>query len=144
MGRRQYPWVWADVPWSEAQLLTRGKHDGLPLLSKGLADRAILATRRQLRRQGLRPGGQDPVAILYFYSRKAGGKVFANLYLIAKAKPVRPMTPAKWHALNKANLARRTCPECHRDVLYVIYPSVGMCFACLETSETTKAAQTAA
>lgn len=140
MSGRQYPWVLADVAWSDAKEFTRGVHDGLPLLSWGIAPRNLLATYNQLRRMDLRPGGQDPVAVLYFYSRKGGCKVFANLYLIAKAKPVRPMTPAKWHALNKANLARRTCPECHRDVLYVIHPTVRMCFACLEINESAAAA----
>jgi hypothetical protein len=134
---KQYPWILADVSWSDGKEFIRGVHDGLPLLSWGTAPRHLLATYRQLRRMDppLRPGGQDPVAVLYFYSRNGGRKVFASLYLIAKAKPVRPMTPAKWHALNKANLARRTCPECHRDVLYVIHPSAGICFACLETAE---------
>jgi hypothetical protein len=140
---RQYPWVWADVPWSEAQELTRGKHDGLPLLSKGLADRTILATYRQLRAMGLRPGGHDPVAVLYFYSRKGMGKVYANLYLIARAKPIRPMTPAKWRALAKANLARRLCPECGHDRLYVIHPTLGKCFTCVEAAETTNSDTTA-
>jgi hypothetical protein len=140
MGGRQYPWVLAPVAWSDAEEFVRGMHDGLPLLSWNCAPRAKLATYGQLRAMGLRPGGHDPVAVLYFWSRKGMRKVFANLYMIAWAKPVRPMTPAKWHALNKANLARRTCPQCHRDVLYVIYPSVGMCFTCLETSENSNTA----
>jgi hypothetical protein len=142
MTGRQYPWVLAEVAWSDAQEYTRGVHDGLPLLSWNCAPRDKLATYGQLRRMDppLRPGGHDPVAVLYFWSRKGMRMVYASLYMIAWAKPVRPMTPAKWHALNKANLARRTCPECHRDVLYVIHPTVGMCFACLETNESAVAA----
>jgi hypothetical protein len=140
MSGRQYPWVLADVPWSDAQEFTRGVHDGLPLLSWGIAPRHLLGTYNQLRAKGLRPGGRDPVAVLYFYSRKGGRKVFANLYMLAWAKPVRPMTPAKWSALAKANLARRLCPECGRDRLYVICPTLGKCFACLETNESAAAA----
>jgi hypothetical protein len=131
MGR-QYPWVWADVPWSAAQEPTRGTHDGLPLMSWNIAPRNLLATRRQLRQMGLRPGGQDPVAVLYFFSRKGMRKMFASLYLIALAKPVRPMTPAKWGALAKANLARRLCPVCGHDRFYVIHPTLGKCFTCVE------------
>lgn len=35
------------------------------------------------------------MAFLYFRCRKANKLVFANLYLIHAAKPVRPMTPAR-------------------------------------------------
>jgi hypothetical protein len=142
-GARQYPWVWADVPWSEAKELTRGVHDGLPLMSWGIAPRNLLATYNQLRHMDLRPGGQDPVAVLYFYSRKGGRKVFANLYLIANAKPVRPMTPAKWGALAKANLARRLCPVCGHDRFYVIHPTLGKCFICVGADTADTAADTA-
>jgi hypothetical protein len=49
-----------------------------------------LATKRQLRAMGLRPGGQDPVAEVETRGPKNG-----LLYEIAKALPVRPMTLAK-------------------------------------------------
>ncbi|MEU5274198.1 RRQRL motif-containing zinc-binding protein [Streptomyces hygroscopicus] len=88
-----------------------------------------LATRRQLRAMNLRPGGQDVVAELQRPRRKRGPLV-AYLYRIDRAKPVRPMTPAKWAALAKANTARRTCPACRRDAGYVIPPSVGACVTC--------------
>ncbi|MCD9593291.1 RRQRL motif-containing zinc-binding protein [Streptomyces sp. 8ZJF_21] len=88
-----------------------------------------LATRRQLRAMNLRPGGQDVVAELQRPRRKRGPLV-AYLYRIDRAKPVRPMTPAKWAALAKANTARRTCPTCRRDAGYVIPPSVGACATC--------------
>lgn len=109
---RKFPWVLAPVPWSPDLEFTRGLVDGLPLLSYGIAPRTLLATRRQLRRMGLRPGGADPVAVLYFRCRAAGKLVYANLYLIASAKPVRPMTPARAAALGKAMAARRTCRQC--------------------------------
>ncbi|OXM69345.1 RRQRL motif-containing zinc-binding protein [Amycolatopsis vastitatis] len=109
---RRYPWVLAAVAWSEDLEFIRGRWHGKPLLSHNTAPRNLLATRRQLRALGKRPGGQDPVAFLYFRCRKAAKIVHANLYLIADAKPVRPMTPARAAALERAMAARRTCREC--------------------------------
>ncbi|MFF2362684.1 RRQRL motif-containing zinc-binding protein [Streptomyces sp. NPDC058122] len=87
------------------------------------------ATRRQLRAAGLRPGGQDVAAQLE-RPRRRRGPLVAYLYRIDRAKPVRPMTPARWAAVAKANAARRVCPECRRDAGYVIPPSLGMCPTC--------------
>ncbi|AXE87535.1 RRQRL motif-containing zinc-binding protein [Streptomyces sp. Go-475] len=87
------------------------------------------ATRRQLRAQGLRPGGQQ-VAAQVERPRRRRGPLVAYLYRVDLAKPVRPMTPARWAALAKANAARRICPECRRDAGYVIPPSLGMCTPC--------------
>ncbi|MFJ5914332.1 RRQRL motif-containing zinc-binding protein [Streptomyces ardesiacus] len=88
-----------------------------------------LATRRQLRAVGLRPGGQD-VAAQVERPRRRREPLVAYLYRVEQAKPVRPMTPAKWAALAKANAARRVCPECQRDAGYVIPPTLGMCSPC--------------
>ncbi|MFE2239288.1 RRQRL motif-containing zinc-binding protein [Streptomyces virginiae] len=88
-----------------------------------------LATRRQLRATGLRPGGQDVVAQLE-RPRRRRGPLIAYLYRIDRACPVRPMTPAKAAALARANAARRTCPACRRDAGYVIPVSLGMCVPC--------------
>jgi hypothetical protein len=88
-----------------------------------------LATRRQLRALGLRPGGQD-VAAQIERPRRRRGPLVAYLYRVDAAKPVRPMTPAKRAALAKANAARRTCPACRRDAGYVIPSSLGMCTPC--------------
>ncbi|GAA2321058.1 hypothetical protein GCM10010234_78690 [Streptomyces hawaiiensis] len=88
-----------------------------------------LATRRQLRAAGLRPGGQE-VAAQVERPRRRREPLVAYLYRVEQAKPVRPMTPAKWAALAKANAARRVCPECRRDAGYVIPPSLGMCTPC--------------
>ncbi|CAL9499311.1 hypothetical protein SUDANB58_03416 [Streptomyces sp. enrichment culture] len=85
-----------------------------------------LATRRQLRALGLRPGGQD-VAAQIERARRRRGPLVAYLCSIEQAKPVRPMSPAKWAALAKANAARRTC---QRNAGYVIPPSLGMCTPC--------------
>ncbi|SFY53188.1 RRQRL motif-containing zinc-binding protein [Streptomyces sp. F-1] len=93
-----------------------------------------LATRRQLRARGLRPGGQD-VAAQIERPRRRRGPLVAYLYSIEKAKPVREMTPAKWAALAKANAARRVCPECGRDAGYVIPPSLGACATCAYSNE---------
>lgn len=136
MAGKTLPWVLAEsVPWAEGSRFTRGTHDGLPLLSYGRAPRNKLATRRQLRAMNLRPGGADPVAVLYVRHGGSGKKNFANLYLIDRAKPVRPMTPAKWNALALANRARRICPACGMDRSYVIPRALGMCLSCAEISE---------
>lgn len=131
---RRYPWVLAAVPWSTELEFTRGKWHGKPLLSHSIAPRHLLATRRQLRANNLRPGGQDPVAFLYFRCHKAAKTVFANLYLIAEAKPVRPMTPARHAALGKAMAARRTCRECGDTGRAELPKAHRTCEACLYTA----------
>ncbi|MEU7566351.1 RRQRL motif-containing zinc-binding protein [Streptomyces fradiae] len=88
-----------------------------------------LATRRQLRARGLRPGGQ-PVAAQLERPRRRRGPLVAYLYRIDLAKPVRPMTPGRAAALQRAMAARRTCPSCRRDAGYCIPPSLGMCVPC--------------
>lgn len=93
-----------------------------------------LATRRQLRAAGLRPGGQAVVAQLE-RPRRRNGPLVAFLYRLDLAKPVRPMTPGRRAALAKANAARRVCPACHRDAGYVIPASLGMCAPCAYPDE---------
>ncbi|WP_328740103.1 hypothetical protein OHA91_25855 [Streptomyces erythrochromogenes] len=93
-----------------------------------------LATRRQLRALGLRPGGQDVVAQVE-RPRYRRGPLVAYLYRIELALPVRAMTAAKAAALAKANTARRTCPTCRRDAGYVIPTSLGMCVPCAYPNE---------
>ncbi|AIR99097.1 RRQRL motif-containing zinc-binding protein [Streptomyces glaucescens] len=97
------------------------------------------ATRRQLRARGLRPGGQDVAAQLE-RPRRRRGPLVAYLYRIQDAKPVRPMTPARWAALAKANRARRTCPQCHTDAGYVIPASLGTCVPCASPSTSLRSA----
>ncbi|MEU3658616.1 RRQRL motif-containing zinc-binding protein [Streptomyces sp. NPDC032940] len=87
------------------------------------------ATRRQLRARGLRPGGQDVAAQLE-RPRRRRGPLVAYLYRVDLAKPVRPMTPARWAALDAANRARRTCPECRTDAGYIIPAALGACVTC--------------
>ncbi|WP_326793999.1 ferrous iron transport protein A (plasmid) [Streptomyces sp. NBC_00841] len=84
-----------------------------------------LATKRQLRDMGLRPGGQDPVAEVETRGPKNG-----LLYEIAKALPVRPMTLAKEAALDKAMAARQTCGACRRRYHFVLPTSLNSCLEC--------------
>ncbi|NUL02075.1 hypothetical protein HRW07_02185 [Streptomyces lunaelactis] len=94
------------------------------------------ATRRQLRARGLRPGGQPVAAqVMRRSRRRKAGVSLAFLYRIDRAKPVRPMTVAKWAALAKAMTARRTCPKCLTDAGYCIPTSLGMCPACAYPDE---------
>ncbi|MEU7599908.1 RRQRL motif-containing zinc-binding protein [Streptomyces sp. NPDC041003] len=93
-----------------------------------------LATRRQLRTAGLRPGGQDVAAQLE-RPRRRREPLVAYLYRVDLALPVRPMTPGRRSALVKANAARRRCPACRRDAGYVIPASLGMCVPCHDLSE---------
>ncbi|MFG2148640.1 RRQRL motif-containing zinc-binding protein [Streptomyces sp. NPDC048696] len=95
-----------------------------------------LATRRQLRSQGLRPGGQPIVAqVMRCSRRRPGGVSVAYLYRVELALPVRVMTSRKWGALALAMLARRTCPVCRTDAGYVIPTSLGMCVTCAYPQE---------
>ncbi|WP_405811538.1 hypothetical protein OG524_21675 [Streptomyces sp. NBC_01520] len=87
------------------------------------------ATFRQLRAQGLRPGGQDVAAVLE-RPRRRRGPLVAYLYRVDRAKPVRSMTPARWAALAKANAAQQVCPNCRQDAGYRIPTSLGMCVTC--------------
>ncbi|MEU0586096.1 RRQRL motif-containing zinc-binding protein [Streptomyces sp. NPDC006132] len=93
-----------------------------------------LATRRQLRVRGLRPGGQD-IAAQILRPRRRREPLTAYLYRVDLARPVRPMTPARWAALAKANAVRRRCPECGRDAGYVIPPTLGTCVTCAYPEE---------
>ncbi|MER7693671.1 RRQRL motif-containing zinc-binding protein [Streptomyces sp. NPDC097610] len=110
-----------------------GARFGIPTYPWRLAPDGY-ATRRQLRARGLRPGGQ-PIAAQVLRPRYRRGPLTAYLYRIDRAKKVRPMTPAKWAALAKANTARRTCPKCRTDAGYVIPTSLGMCVPCAYPDE---------
>ncbi|MFF4534095.1 RRQRL motif-containing zinc-binding protein [Streptomyces sp. NPDC001407] len=86
-----------------------------------------LATRRQLRTMGLRPGGRDPVAQMTCRN----GKRVAYLYRVDLAVPKIPMTLAKEAALDKAMAARQTCPQCHRRYYHCLrLRTVGSCEEC--------------
>lgn len=86
-----------------------------------------LATRRQLREMGLRPGGQEPVARI----ECRRGKRWAWLYRIDLAKPKLPMTLAKEAALDRAMAARQTCPVCKRRYFHALpLRTLGCCLEC--------------
>ncbi len=106
------------------------RHGGLPTYPWRNAPQGLL-TRRQLREQGLRPGGQEPVAqILCRHGKRA-----AYLYATDKAQPVRPMTPAKQAALDKAMAARRWCPKGRHEAPYCVPPSRGGCWPCTQDQD---------
>jgi hypothetical protein len=92
----------------------------LPVFRWKQAGHANLATRRQLREMGLRPGGQEPVARI----ECRGGRRFAWLYRIDLAKPKLPMTFAKESALDKAMAARQTCGICRRRYFHCLQAAV--------------------
>ncbi|WP_030889878.1 RRQRL motif-containing zinc-binding protein [Streptomyces sp. NRRL S-1868] len=102
----------------------------LPVFRWRQAGRENLATRRQLREMGLRPGGQEPVARI----ECRGGKRFAWLYRIDLAKPKFAMTLAKEAALDKAMAARQTCPgPCGRRYLHCLpLKTLGSCLECFD------------
>ncbi|MFE4055562.1 RRQRL motif-containing zinc-binding protein [Streptomyces sp. NPDC059096] len=100
----------------------------IPVFRWRQAGRTGLATRRQLRDMGLRPGGQEPVARI----ECRGGQRFAWLYRIDLAKPKLPMTLAKEAALDKAMAARQTCPgPCGRRYFHCLpLKTLGTCPEC--------------
>jgi hypothetical protein len=85
-----------------------------------------LATRRQLRAAGLRPGGQEIVGQILWRR----GKRVAYLYRLDLAVPKREATEAQRKAIDKALLARRTCSTCDRVREYYIPRRYGECLDC--------------
>ncbi|MFD7498300.1 RRQRL motif-containing zinc-binding protein [Streptomyces sp. NPDC059832] len=104
--------------------------DSLPVFRWTQAGRTNLATRRQLRDMGLRPGGQEPAARI---ECRRGGR-FAWLYRIDLAKPKLPMTLAKEAALDKAMAARQTCTgPCGRRYFHCLpLKTLGSCLECYD------------
>lgn len=86
-----------------------GARFGIPTYPYHFAPEGLL-TRRQLRAQGLRPGGQDIQAQILWQHRNA--RRVAYLYDVGQARPKREATPAQLAALGKAMDARKTCPSC--------------------------------
>lgn len=92
------------------------------------------ATRRQLTRRGLRPGGQPVVAQVLWAG--VGGVRVAYLYRIDRAAPKRTATRAQLHAIGRALTARRTCGNCGEVKPYYIPRSLGECLDCAHPSQT--------
>ncbi|MEW1804695.1 RRQRL motif-containing zinc-binding protein [Streptomyces virginiae] len=113
-----------------------GDEFGIPTFPRKLAPEG-LATRRQLRARGLRPGGQPVVAQILWLGRRPPGTRerlvrAAYLYRLDLALPVRPMTPGLWRAHRAMMRARRTCPVCLVTYPYVIPTSLGCCSRCAD------------
>jgi hypothetical protein len=104
-----------------------GQRYGLPTYPYRWAPK-IYATRRQLRAQGLRPGGQQPCGQVLW--RHWGKRRVAYLYLISLALPVRPMTDAMWRSHARAMVTRMTCEACGIVRPYCMPKSTGVCNDC--------------
>jgi hypothetical protein len=87
-----------------------------------------LATVRQLRAAGLRPGGQHPVAQILWRHRRQ--RRVAYLYRRDLAAPKRTATPAQRQAIATALRVRRTCPVCTQVKHYYIPRRYGECLDC--------------
>lgn len=112
-----------------------GARYGIPTYPWQLAPDG-LHTRRQLRALGLRPGGQEVAAQILWRSRRhrSGSPSIRAAYLYRRelALPVRPMTPARWAAVEAALAARRCCPVCGLDRGYTIPTHLGTCPPCAD------------
>jgi hypothetical protein len=102
-----------------------GEHYGLPTYPWAWAPDG-LRTVRQLRAEGLRPGGQD-IAAQILWRR---GRRVAYLYRADAAKPKRTATPAQRAAIDRALTARRTCDTCGQVKGYYIPRRYGECLDC--------------
>ena len=107
------------------EVLGEGIEDGLPTFRWRSAPEG-LATRRQLRARGLRPGRQDPAAQIKWRR----GRRWAALYRVELAVPCRVPTEAQRRALALALAARRRCIRCGRDAGYVVPRRTGRCVEC--------------
>jgi hypothetical protein len=104
-----------------------GTRYGIPTYPYRWAPKGLLTTR-QLRTQGLRPGGQPVTAqILWNYH---GKRRVAYLYRADLAQPKRQATPAQLAAIGKALAARRTCAVCGTEKPYCMPRSTGQCNDC--------------
>lgn len=104
-----------------------GRRYGFPTFPFRYAPKG-LATLRQLRADGLRPNGQNPVAQILWRHRKQ--QRVAYLYRLDLAAPKRTATAGQRAALAKALLARRTCRHCDQLKDYYIPRRTGACLDC--------------
>ena len=104
-----------------------GTRHGIPTYPYRWAPKGLLTTR-QLRAQGLRPGGQ-PVTAQILWTHKGKRRV-AYLYRADIAKPKRQATPAQLAAIGRALAARRTCAICGTEKDYCMPRSTGQCNDC--------------
>ena len=111
-------WGWQPLAWEQ---------NGLPSWSWRKAPRGLL-TRRQMRAEGLAPGGAWPVGQLVFQHKRR--EVRALLYDRSELVSKRVPSAAQLAALGRALAARRRCPACGRDVGYCVPTSLGRCVDC--------------
>jgi hypothetical protein len=109
-------WGWQPTAWMQ---------DGLPTWRWRGAPAGLL-TRRQMRAQGLAPGGAQPVGQIVCRH----GRRYALLYDPTDLAPKRVASPAQLIAVGRALAARRWCPSCRRDVGYCVPTSLGECVDC--------------
>jgi hypothetical protein len=104
---------------------TGEEHGGLPTFPYRMAPQE-LATVRQLRAEGLRPGGQEIAAQILWRN----GLRVAYLYRRDLAVPKRQASPAQRAAIAKALLARRVCRVCGQLRDYFIPRRTRACLDC--------------
>jgi hypothetical protein len=105
-----------------------GEKFGIPTWPWRLGpDPSELATVRQLKAQGLRPGAPEAGQLGWL---RRGEDHFTPLYRVDEAKPKRAMTEAMWASIWKACAARRVCPECKTEKDYQIPRRHGACNDC--------------
>ena len=110
--------------------LCRGFRDALPVFGWGEAPSTLL-TRSQLREIGLRPAGQDPLALLVFRHYKPyRHEETAELFSVELALPVRGTEQERRAKVQGALRARRTCQTCRTDVGYYVPTSTRQCWEC--------------
>ncbi|MFE3175556.1 RRQRL motif-containing zinc-binding protein [Amycolatopsis sp. NPDC059090] len=109
--------------------LCRGYRDQLPVFGWGEAPSTLL-TRSQLREAGLRPNGQDPVALLVFRHRKPYAReTVSELFSVELAAPKRHAAPGQ---MDHAMEARRTCVDCAQVKGYCVPTSTRQCWTCFD------------
>lgn len=104
-----------------------GRRYGIPTFPYHYAPDGLV-TRRQLRAQGLRPNGYDPVAQILWRHRKQIRNALLYRRDLATAKRV--PTPAQLAVIAKMLRARRTCRRCGQLCDYYIPRSTGACLTC--------------
>lgn len=83
---------------------------------------AHLKTRNQLAALGLRPGGAVQAQVVW-----RRGQRRADLFDVQAAKPKQVATPAQRAALARAQIARRTCPNCQTAFAHVLTDACPEC-----------------
>ena len=120
--------------------LCRGFLDGLPVFGWGEAP-SILLTRTQLRDGGLRPNGQDPLALLVFrHHRPYSRETVASLFSVELAAARRVPTAAQLRGIGRALAARRVCVECATEQDYYVPTSTRQCWTCFDAESLAVAA----